>query len=80
MDLLQLERIIFVGSRSTVENWSNAQYYTTSFCRKEAISEELCMFESHSMSNLEPIITEHYLCSSVEKNDDDDIHRHSGLH
>ena len=70
MDLLQLERIIFVGSRSTVENWSNAQYYTTSFCRKEAISEELCMFESHSMSNLEPIITEHYLCS-VEKNDID---------
>ena len=70
MDLLQLEGIIFVGSRSTVENWSNAQYYTTSFCRKEAISEELCMFESHSMSNLEPIITEHYLCS-VEKNDID---------
>ena len=28
------------------------------------------MFESHSMSNLEPIITEHYLCS-VEKNDID---------
>ena len=61
-------KVIFLWE--VVPLWKIGAMPNTSFCRKEAISEELCMFESHSMSNLEPIITEHYLCS-VEKNDID---------